>query len=79
MRVNCVAPGVIDTAMMAEHSEETKAALAEDTPLSRLGRPEEVATAVSFLTDALAGALRGVERPETAREERLREKYEIAD
>ena len=34
---------------------------------------------VSFLTDALAGALRGVDRPETAREERLREKYEIAD
>ena len=34
---------------------------------------------VSFLTDALTGALRGVERPETAREEYLREKYEIAD
>ena len=37
------------------------------------------ASVVSFLTDALAGALRDVERPETAREERLREKYEIAD
>lgn len=49
VRVNCVAPGVIDTRMMEEHSEETKAALAGETPLCRLGTPREVAKAVAFL------------------------------
>lgn len=49
VRVNCVAPGVIDTRMMDEHSEETKQALAEETPLSRLGTGEDVAGAVVFL------------------------------
>lgn len=33
VRVNCIAPGVIDTRMMDEHSDETKATLAEETPL----------------------------------------------
>ena len=49
VRVNCVAPGVIDTRMMDEHSEETKQALAQDTPLGRLGTPQDVAKAVAFL------------------------------
>ena len=49
VRVNCVAPGVIDTAMMDEHSEETKAILAEETPLGRLGTPQDVAKACAFL------------------------------
>ena len=43
VRVNCIAPGVIDTRMMDEHSDETKAALAEETPLCRLGTPQDVA------------------------------------
>lgn len=37
--VNCVAPGVIDTEMNRQLSQETKAALAEETPLERLGHP----------------------------------------
>ena len=49
VRVNCIAPGVIDTAMMAEHSDETRAALAEETPLGRLGTPQDVARAAAFL------------------------------
>lgn len=43
--VNCVAPGVIDTEMNRQLSQETKAALAEETPLERLGTPEDVAQA----------------------------------
>lgn len=49
VRVNCIAPGVIDTPMMAEHSEETRAILAGETPLGRLGTPEDVARAAAFL------------------------------
>ena len=59
VRVNCVAPGVIDTAMMAEHSDETKALLAEETPLGRLGTPAEVAGAVSFLLSDDAAFITG--------------------
>ena len=47
--VNCVAPGVIATEMNAALSPETLAALAEDTPLERLGTPEDVARAIWFL------------------------------
>ena len=49
VRVNCIAPGVIDTRMMDEHSEETKAQLADETPLGRLGTPQDVAHACAFL------------------------------
>ena len=47
--VNCVAPGVIDTEMMAAFSAGDKAVLAEETPLGRLGTPEDVAAAIAFL------------------------------
>ena len=47
--VNCVAPGVIETEMNRQLSPETKAALAEETPLERLGTPEDVAEAIWFL------------------------------
>jgi len=59
VRVNCIAPGVIDTAMMDEHSEETKAILAEETPLGRLGTPEDVAKACAFLLSADAAFITG--------------------
>ena len=48
--VNCVAPGVIDTDMMADYDEETKRSLAAETPLGRLGTPADVAAAVLFLS-----------------------------
>jgi len=47
--VNCVAPGVIDTEMNREYTPEDLSALAEQTPLGRLGTPEEVARAIAFL------------------------------
>ncbi len=53
--VNCVAPGVIDTEMMAAFSAKEKAALAEETPLGRLGTPGDVAAVIAFLASE-AGA-----------------------
>ena len=47
--VNCVAPGVIDTDMVRSLGAETLADLAEETPMGRLGTPEDVAECVSFL------------------------------
>ena len=59
IRVNCVAPGVIDTPMMDEYSEETKKQLAEETPLMRIGSPKEVANACVFLLSEEAGYVTG--------------------
>lgn len=47
--VNCVAPGVIDTEMNRDLSREDLDALAAETPLERLGRPEDVARTILFL------------------------------
>lgn len=52
IRVNCVSPGVIDTPMMAGFTEEDKKALAEETPLGRLGTPRDVADAVFYAATA---------------------------
>ncbi len=49
--VNCVAPGVIETPMIACLDEEGRAALTEETPLERLGTPDDVAEAVFFLAN----------------------------
>lgn len=49
IRVNCVAPGVIETDMNAMHSKETLAELAGETALGRLGQPEEVARLIRSL------------------------------
>lgn len=47
--VNCVAPGVIETEMNGLLTQETKDALAEETPLERMGTPREVAETIWFL------------------------------
>lgn len=57
--VNCVAPGVIDTDMMAPFSAEDKAALAEETPVGRLGTADEVARLLLFLAGEDAGYITG--------------------
>lgn len=59
IRVNCVAPGVIDTDMVQVLGTETLAALAEDTPVGRLGRPEDIAAVVSFLASDAASFITG--------------------
>lgn len=59
IRVNCVAPGVIDTDMLAGFSEGERQALIERTPLGRLGVPEDVAGAVVFLASDAARFVTG--------------------
>ena len=52
IRVNAVAPGVIDTDMVQVLGQETLDMLAEEIPLGRLGTPQEVARAVLYLAEA---------------------------
>ena len=59
IRVNCVAPGVIDTDMVQVLGQETLRDLAEQTPLGRLGRPEDIAHAVAFLASDKASFITG--------------------
>ena len=59
IRVNCVAPGVIDTDMNAHLSPDDLAALADETPLGRVGTPEEAAAAIAFLASDEASFLTG--------------------
>ena len=59
IRVNCVAPGVIDTAMNSHLSGDDLKTLAESTPLMRLGTPEEVAQTVYFLASDSASFITG--------------------
>jgi NAD(P)-dependent dehydrogenase (short-subunit alcohol dehydrogenase family) len=49
IRVNCVAPGPIDTAMVARFDAATRERLAASVPLGRVGTVEEVAAAVAYL------------------------------
>ena len=59
IRVNCVAPGVIETAMLDRYTPADLEALAHETPLGRLGDPEDVAEAVAFLASDKASFITG--------------------
>jgi 3-oxoacyl-[acyl-carrier protein] reductase len=59
IRVNAVAPGLIDTAMAAAISSEVRSAMQKAIPLGRIGRPEDVAQAVVFLCSPLASYITG--------------------
>ncbi len=57
--VNAVAPGVIKTDMLGCYDEETLCELADETPVGRLGTPEDVAAVVAFLASEEAGFVTG--------------------
>ena len=59
IRVNCIAPGVIATEMNAHLSPEDMAALADETPLGRIGTPEECAACALFLASEGASFVTG--------------------
>ena len=59
IRVNCVSPGVIMTEMNKELDEETLLSLKDETPLMRLGKPEDVAKTLLFLASEEASFITG--------------------
>lgn len=59
IRVNCIAPGVIDTEMNGALDEQTITALKEETPLGILGSAEDIAQAVAFLVSDHARFITG--------------------
>ena len=59
IRVNCIAPGVIDTEMNSHLSEDDMAVLADETPLCRIGTADEVAKTALFLASDSASFITG--------------------
>jgi 3-oxoacyl-[acyl-carrier protein] reductase len=59
IRVNAVSPGCIETDMMARFTPEDKAEMIDETPLERLGAPEDIAAAVSWLSSDKASFITG--------------------
>lgn len=59
IRVNCVAPGVINTDMLSALPDGVLPQLAEETPLRRIGEPEDIAAAVRYLSSPAASFVTG--------------------
>lgn len=59
IQINCIAPGIIDTDMMASFTTAEKTALKEQTPLERFGTAEEVAACALFLASDAANFITG--------------------
>ena len=59
IRVNCVAPGVINTEMNGNLDEETMEVLKEETPLGRIGQGEDVARSILYLAGEGASFVTG--------------------
>ena len=65
IRVNCIAPGYIETEMNSGFDEDTVADVTDRTPLGRTGKPEDVAQAVVFLASDNASFITGATLPVT--------------
>jgi 3-oxoacyl-[acyl-carrier protein] reductase len=61
--VNVIAPGLVETDMLAALGEERKTAFASQVPLGRIARPEEIAAVVGFLSSEEAGYITGAVVP----------------
>lgn len=57
--VNCIAPGFIETPMTDVLSEDQKKAILGEIPLGKMGKPEDIANAVSFIASPLADYITG--------------------
>ena len=59
IRVNAISPGVINTDMMKEFSEEAKKELADETPIGRIGKPSEAADLIFYLASDSSSFITG--------------------
>lgn len=57
--VNTISPGYIETSMLATMKKEVIGKITKSIPVGRLGKPEEIANAVSFLVSEEAGFITG--------------------
>lgn len=57
--VNCIAPGLIDTPMNSNLSKETIDELCEETPVGRIGTPQDIANAALFLASEQSSFITG--------------------
>src|SRR5436305_14217772 len=59
IRVNCVAPGLVDTDMIATLDAEVKKEMIRAVPMRRVVKPDEVAATIAFLLGEDASAITG--------------------
>tara|TARA_B110000027_G_scaffold6204_1_gene5681 strand:+ start:21 stop:758 length:738 start_codon:yes stop_codon:yes gene_type:complete len=59
INVNCISPGFISTAMTDQIDEKHKEAILAKIPSNRLGKPEDIANAVTFLSSNLSDYING--------------------
>ena len=59
IRINCIAPGAVDTDMNARFTKEDLEAVAEESALGYIGKPEEIAEAVFFAASEKASYMTG--------------------
>jgi acetoacetyl-CoA reductase/3-oxoacyl-[acyl-carrier protein] reductase len=59
IRVNAIAPGMIETSMTGQLSEDVRAHAKSESALGRLGHPRDIANAVLFLVSPLASHITG--------------------
>lgn len=61
IRVNCVSPGFIKTKMTSDYNEETINIIKSETPLERLGTPEDIANSIFFFASEESSFITGSE------------------